>query len=266
MSWGTHFCVFYESKDDLISAVVPYLKAGLESNEYCLWVVAEPLTPAQATSALRGAVPSLDGFLADHSLEIVSSREWLLKGGRFESTRVVEDFHDKLRKALARGYQGMRLSGGPFWGEPKSWRGLSAYECEFEAAIAGTSMMALCTYPVRTMTAADVLDAARTHQFTMARRSGQWEFLETPELKLAKEEIKRLNRAVDILSGTMGYGALTSRERMILAQIAKGDSNKEAGRALGISPRTVEFHRRNTMRKLGVKNTAELVRKVLREQ
>jgi DNA-binding CsgD family transcriptional regulator len=264
MSWGTHFCLFYETKDDLIDAVVPYVKAGLESREYCLWVVADPMT-TRARAALGRAIPSLERFLADRSLEIVPAREWFLEGGQFESKRVVEAFHDKLRKALDRGYEGMRLSGEPFWAEPRSWRGLYAFECEFEAAIAGTCMTALCAYPLPTMTAADILDAARTHQCTMARRSGQWEFLETPELKLAKEEIKRLNRAIDILSGTMGYETLTSRERMILAHIVKGASNKEVGRALGISPRTVEFHRRNTMQKLGVKNTVDLVRRVLGE-
>jgi DNA-binding CsgD family transcriptional regulator len=266
MSWGTHFCLFYETKDDLIDAAVPFLKAGLESKEYCLCVVPEPLTTGQASIALRRTVPSLDGFLADRSLEIVPSREWLLKGSRFDSKRVVNDFHDKLRNALDRGYAGMRVTGQPFWAEPKSWRGLYAFECEFEAAIAGTSMTALCTYPVTRMRAADVLDAARTHQCTIARRHGQWEFLETPQLKMAKEEIKRLNRAIDILSGTLGHKTLTSRERMTLAQIVKGASSKEAARALGISPRTVEFHRRNAMQKLGVKNTADLVRRVLGEQ
>ena len=44
----------------------------------------------------------------------------------------------------------------------------------------------------------------------------------------------------------------------MLAQIARGAFSKEAGRALGISPRTVEFHRANIMQKLGANNTAEL--------
>jgi two-component system response regulator FixJ len=52
---------------------------------------------------------------------------------------------------------------------------------------------------------------------------------------------------------------------VVLAQIVRGASNKEAARTLGISPRTVEFHRANLMRKLGTKNTAELVRRVLGE-
>jgi MEDS: MEthanogen/methylotroph, DcmR Sensory domain len=34
ISWGTHFCHFYESKEDLLDVVVPFFKAGLENNEF----------------------------------------------------------------------------------------------------------------------------------------------------------------------------------------------------------------------------------------
>ena len=55
------------------------------------------------------------------------------------------------------------------------------------------------------------------------------------------------------------------RERDVLGQIAGGASNKEAGRQLGISPRTIEVHRARIMEKLGAKNAADLVRIVLSE-
>ena len=60
-----------------------------------------------------------------------------------------------------------------------------------------------------------------------------------------------------------GQGLLTPREREVLAQIAGGASNKEAGRQLGISPRTIEVHRARIMEKLGARNAADLVRIVL---
>jgi FixJ family two-component response regulator len=56
---------------------------------------------------------------------------------------------------------------------------------------------------------------------------------------------------------------LTRREREVLAQFAAGASNKEAGRKLGISPRTVEDHRANIMKKLGARNAADLIRIVM---
>ncbi len=60
-----------------------------------------------------------------------------------------------------------------------------------------------------------------------------------------------------------GFNQLTPREREVLQLITNGQSNKEAGRELGISPRTVEVHRARVMEKLGARNTADLMRIVL---
>ena len=56
---------------------------------------------------------------------------------------------------------------------------------------------------------------------------------------------------------------LTPQERLILAEIVGGNSSKEIARTLNISPRTVEYHRANLLKKYGARNVAELVRKVL---
>ena len=111
-----------------------------------------------------------------------------------------------------------------------------------------------------------MLDVARAHRSSTTRRNGDWEFLETPELRQAKQEIKRLNGALHILLKPFpGHESLTPRERVTLAQIVRGASSKETARTLGVSPRTVEFHRANVMQKLGARNTADLVRRVLGE-
>jgi FixJ family two-component response regulator len=60
-----------------------------------------------------------------------------------------------------------------------------------------------------------------------------------------------------------GREPLTRREREVLEQFAAGASNKEAGRQLGISPRTIEDHRANIMKKLGARNAADLIRIVM---
>ena len=53
---------------------------------------------------------------------------------------------------------------------------------------------------------------------------------------------------------------LTNRERDIVIGVSKGQSHKQIAATLNISPKTVESHRRNIMRKLGLKSTAKLVR------
>ncbi len=57
-----------------------------------------------------------------------------------------------------------------------------------------------------------------------------------------------------------GMNSLTPREREVLELILQGGSNKEAGRLLHISPRTIEVHRAHVMKKLGARNTAEMVK------
>jgi DNA-binding NarL/FixJ family response regulator len=62
-----------------------------------------------------------------------------------------------------------------------------------------------------------------------------------------------------------GVGGLTDREREVLALVAKGLSTKEIATNLRISARTVETHRANLMRKLGVKSVALLTQVAIRE-
>jgi FixJ family two-component response regulator len=65
----------------------------------------------------------------------------------------------------------------------------------------------------------------------------------------------------DVVVG--GNGSLSPREREVLNLILLGETNKEVAIALGISPRTVEVHRASAMRKMGAKNTAQLIRLAL---
>ena len=65
------------------------------------------------------------------------------------------------------------------------------------------------------------------------------------------------------LSPESGQKPLTKREREVLSLISEGCSNKQGALRMNISPRTFESHRAEAMRKLGARNTADLVRKAL---
>jgi DNA-binding CsgD family transcriptional regulator len=266
MPWGAHICIFYETNEDLLDTAAAYFAAGLKSNEFCLWLISDPTTETNARDALRRAVPNLDQHLTVGQIEIIQMTKWFLKGDRFDLKQIFKGWNEKLQDALAGGYEGMRLGGNPFWTGTIHWMAGYEIEAELDRWLAGRKMIVLCTYALEKSRAVDVLDVARVHQCTTARRNGNWEVLETPELMHAKQEVKKLNGALDVLSKPFPHHAsLTPRERLALAQIVRGASSKEAARALGISPRTVEFHRANVMRKLGAKNTADLVRKVVGE-
>ncbi|MTI00213.1 response regulator transcription factor [Roseibium sp. RKSG952] len=103
-----------------------------------------------------------------------------------------------------------------------------------------------------------------------AIKSGAYDFIEKPFD--ADTMVSRVNDGIAALRNLhssevedtfAGSEQLTRREREVLKEITNGASNKEAGRTLGISPRTVEVHRARIMEKLGAKNAADLVRIVL---
>ena len=109
-----------------------------------------------------------------------------------------------------------------------------------------------------------------------AIKSGALDFIEKPFR--GSEIVARLDEAIEAYARRQaennsasriatlhfpGREPLTRREREVLEQFTAGASNKEAGRHLGISPRTIEDHRANIMKKLGARNAADLVRIVM---
>ena len=99
---------------------------------------------------------------------------------------------------------------------------------------------------------------ADTHEgsaVTPGRKAG-WE----TRASLAKDEM----RAPGVMfSSGAGQKPLTRREREVLNLISEGYSNKQGALQMRISPRTFESHRAEAMRKLGARNTADLVRTAL---
>jgi two-component system, NarL family, response regulator NreC len=73
--------------------------------------------------------------------------------------------------------------------------------------------------------------------------------------RVLAEQYRRPERA-----GDDPYGALSPREREVFHLVVDGRTTKEIARALGISVKTADNHRYRLMEKLGVHNTAELVR------
>jgi len=111
-----------------------------------------------------------------------------------------------------------------------------------------------------------------------AIKNGALDFIEKPFR--GSEIVTRLSEAITAFTrrqsassmtkiGSLhfpGREPLTRREREVLEQFTAGASNKEAGRSLGISPRTIEDHRANIMKKLGARNAADLIRIVMTAQ
>jgi signal transduction histidine kinase len=191
--WGSHFCMFFDTKSDLLDILVPFFKTGLAQNEFCFWVLADPLTENDARYALSQAIPAADRHLIDRHMEFMSCEECYLSDGVFDLDRVTREWGARLNDALSAGYEGIRVTGSTGWLQTREWPNFWKYEANLNDSIADQRMTVLCTYPLIGSAGCDILDVTHTHQSAITKRGGRWEVIETAALKHAKEEIRKLN-------------------------------------------------------------------------
>ena len=195
--WGSHFCLFFDTKSDLLDILAPYFKAGLAQNEFCFWVIAEPLTEDDARDALSQVLPASERHLIDRQMEFIPCEECYLQDGKFDLDRVTSGWVARLNGALSAGYDGIRVTGGTGWLRTRQWADFWKYEAALNESIVDHRMTILCTYPLVGSGGCDILDVTHTHQSAITKRGGHWEVIETAALKDAKEEIRKLNAELE---------------------------------------------------------------------
>ena len=103
-----------------------------------------------------------------------------------------------------------------------------------------------------------------------AFKSGAAEFLEKPVndeqllealQNAVRQHVKSRERNKNDRQAQERFAQLSEREREVLGLIVAGLTNKEIGRALDVSPRTVETHRANLFAKLEAESLAQLIRR-----
>lgn len=198
VAWGTHFCLFYETREDLLQILVPYVKAGLEQNEFCMWVTSEALRPEDARNALTTVVGDLDERFHKGQLEILDYTDWYTKSGRFEAEEVLQGWVSKEAEAVAMGFDGLRLAGNTLWLEKEDWNSFNDYEREVNDIVGERRMIALCTYSLQRCGAPEIMDVLSSHQFALVEREGRWEIVESTERKRAEEALRHRDRELSV--------------------------------------------------------------------
>ncbi|MGA9141147.1 MAG: MEDS domain-containing protein, partial [Methanocella sp.] len=126
--WGTHFSLFYQTKQDLIDVLVPYFKAGLKNNEFCMWITAESLNAGEVKAYMAEAMPDFNVYFEKGQIEIIPYTEWYTINGGFDPEGVLTGWIEKLRKAGERGFRGLRATGDVPWLETGGWKDFLDYE------------------------------------------------------------------------------------------------------------------------------------------
>jgi len=216
LPWGSHFCQFYRTKTDLLDILVPYFKAGLQNNEFCVWVTFKPIGAEDAKKALRKAVPRFEQYEKKGQIELISSDRWYSRGGK--SGRAIIS---RLDKAVLRGFDGLRLAcnafpekkGAPLKKDSKSTytavkkrSSLTGFISYGTDVISRYNAIAVFVYPREKFDAPGLMDVVKRHRFALLRNAGRWEIIESSEARIAKDALKRSEERLQSLFNNMSEG------------------------------------------------------------
>ncbi|WP_269852060.1 MEDS domain-containing protein [Methanosarcina horonobensis] len=190
-AWGTHFCQFYQTKEDLLDILVPYFKTGLENNEFCIWVIPQELTVEDAEESLRRVVPGFDIYLDKGQIEIVPYTLGYVEDGGLDPEKVLKNWVKKTDQSLECGYDGLRLSGHSFWLETH-WQDFVYYEDALDTIIGKYRMIVLCTYYLEMCKIVEIAEMVSNHQFALAKKKGKWQIIENSGRKRAEEALAKI--------------------------------------------------------------------------
>jgi len=176
--WGGHFCHFFSDRVELVRVLVPFFDAGLRNRERCVWITAAPLSSAEAAEELRKSYPPLDEAIRDGRVTIRDFSTWYLDSRGASAGDVLSVWLQEEERALAEGYEGLRVAGNTSFLKSGDWDAFMQYEEAVSRAFSTRRVVALCSYDVRACEAADIFDVIHRHHFTLDRTSGGWEVLE----------------------------------------------------------------------------------------
>ncbi|RJQ83528.1 MAG: PAS domain S-box protein [Desulfobacteraceae bacterium] len=196
LPWGAHLCQFYQTKEDLIDILVPYFKAGLENNEYCLWVTFKPLGAEHAKKALERAVPRFEEYVKRGQIDLIPQKQWRTAG----LTRSGEAVVSRLDRAIAGGFEGLRCA---IKASSKKRGGGACYGADL---LSSYNVISVCAYQRDEFDAIGIMEVVKEHRLALVRNLGRWEVIESSEAWTVKHALKRSEEKLHSLFNNMSEG------------------------------------------------------------
>jgi len=222
LSWGTHVCQFYETREDLLDVLVPYYRAGLESNELCLWITSEPLEASEAHEAMTTAVPQFDGYVQSGQMQIIPHTGYYLQDGSFSQQKVLGVAASRIAALAENGYSGLRASGNMGWLEKQGWKDFTRFEEVVDSLIGENRMIAICSYPLTMCGVQESLDVMKNHRLALIKQQGAWQVIENlgrtkmeAALRQTEEKYRHLFEStqdgMEVIDGATGRVVLANK-------------------------------------------------------
>jgi signal transduction histidine kinase len=147
LSLHEHLCLIYDTQEQQLAAALPYLRAGLERRERCLYIT-DDNTAATIRDALRKGGTDVDRCLRSGALIITGKQETYLKHGRFDQGWMIGFLTQAAAEATAARFSGLRMLGEMTWvlGTSISPDKLIEYESKLNRFVRDHDARVICQY------------------------------------------------------------------------------------------------------------------------
>jgi signal transduction histidine kinase len=159
-----HQCLIYNTREEQFAAALPYLRAGLERRERCLYVVDE-IGAAPVLNALRKGGVDVDRYLSSRALIVAGKQQTHLGHGSFDPDRWIRFLAQTTREAGDDKFSGLRILGEMTWalGEDTAPERLIEFEAKFNLFAQDDHVRGLCQYHRNRFSPEVIVDVIRTH-------------------------------------------------------------------------------------------------------
>jgi excisionase family DNA binding protein len=175
--WGTHICHFYQSKRDLTDILVPYFRAGLENNEYCLWAASDPLSAEECLVELDKGVANLGLYLDRQQITVTDSRTSYTRDGEFDAENTLRGLVEAEELALNCGFDGLRVSANTSWLTEEEWTTFARYELSADMMLRRHKTIGLCSYPLGRCAPLNIVEVVSGHRLVLIRGTDGWKVI-----------------------------------------------------------------------------------------
>ena len=158
-----HLALIYESHDQQVDAVIPFIEQGLARGEQCLYIAEEHKRVA-VLDTLRAADIDVDAALEEEALTFIPIEETYLSNGTFDADDALTRLENAIQDAVAE-YDALRITVGTTWvdREDVTVADVIEFEAQFNEKFRGENCIALCQYNREQFTEDVIHDVIRTH-------------------------------------------------------------------------------------------------------
>jgi DNA repair protein RadC len=173
LPWGSHICILHDTEQSLVNAFLPYIKAGLKNNEFCLWITSNLAGIQKAGEIIRMETPDFLGTSRKKQIEIEHYKNKYFNDQLFDLQIFHQTMTEKLKEATNNGYDGLRVVFDMSWVRKHEWEKFIEYAAMFQKVKCKVPMLGFFAYPFNKCSLSEYVNLMNAHIYSLIIESGK---------------------------------------------------------------------------------------------